>query len=115
MSETGQRFFLGIQAEIERDPSVKHAIITGYPIMEHLKGIAAKENVCLVEDLHNMIQGRPDIETAEVVWIVGTPHWAPGMLWRQAQILFGNEEKPLCYEGETESGDYKDARVRECL
>jgi hypothetical protein len=28
MSETGQRFFLGIQAEIERDPSVKHAIIT---------------------------------------------------------------------------------------
>ena len=112
MSETGQRFFLGIQAEIERDPSVKHAIITNLPIMEHLKGIAAKENVCLVEDLHNIIRVGSVLETAEVVWIVSTPHWAPGMLWRQAQILFGNEERSLCYEGETESGDYKDERVR---
>ena len=112
MSETGQRFFLGIQAEIERDPSVKHAIITNLPIMEHLKGIAAKENVCLVEDLHNIIRVGSVLETAEVVWIVSTPHWAPGMLWRQAQILFGNEEKSLCYEGETESDNYKDERVR---
>ena len=59
-----------------------------------------------------MIRFRPDIETAEVIWIVGTPHWASGMFWRQTQILFGNEAKSLSYDGETESGNYKDERVR---
>lgn len=48
MSKTGQRLFLPIQAEIEREPSVKHAIITSSPILPHLQNIAAKENVCLV-------------------------------------------------------------------
>ena len=112
MSKIGQRFFLGIQAEIEKDPNVKHAIITSAPVMQHLQNIAAKENVRFVRGFKEIGELDTTFETAEVIWIVGTPYWEPALFWRQAQILFGNEEKSLCYEGETESGDYKDERVR---
>ncbi|RKU14173.1 hypothetical protein C6503_15365 [Candidatus Poribacteria bacterium] len=113
MSETGQRFFLGIQAEIERDPNVKHAIITSAPVTQHLQHIASKENVCFVTGFKK-IEALEDtaFEAAEVVWIVGAPFWTPGLTWRQSQILFGNDEKPLCYEGEAEFGSYKDERIQ---
>ena len=35
-----------------------------------------------------------------------------GYHWRRAQILYGNDEKPLCYETETEPRRYKDERVQ---
>ena len=60
----------------------------------------------------NVKQSDNALETAEVIWIVGTPYWTPGAFWRYAQILFGNEEKSLCYDGETEYGNYKDERVQ---
>ncbi|MDE0682857.1 MAG: hypothetical protein OXI63_08090, partial [Candidatus Poribacteria bacterium] len=114
MSEIGQRFFLGIQAEIESAPSVKHAIITSAPVTQHLQNIAARENVYFVTSFKE-IETLEDtaFETAEVVWIVGAPYWSPGLTWRQSQILFGNAEKPLCYDGEAEFGNYKDERIQD--
>ena len=38
---SGQRFILGIRAEIERDPNVKHAIITDSDIIPPLENITA--------------------------------------------------------------------------
>ena len=113
MSETGRRFFLGIQSEIEKDPSVKHAIITSAPVTRHLQNIAAKENVCFVTGFKKVeeLDDSP-FETAEVIWIVGAPYWTPGIIWKRAQILFGNDEKPLCYDRVVESGIYKDERVQ---
>ena len=112
MSETGQRFFLGIQAEIEKAPNIKHAIITNEPIIPHLQNIAAKENVCGVIGFKERKKVAIIFETADVIWIGGAPYWTPGFTWRQAQILFGNDEKPLCYDGEAEFGTYKDERVQ---
>ena len=116
MSKTGQRLFLGITAEIQRDPSVKHAIITELPMVKHLQGVAAKENVCLVTDFKSIGMSGLAFEAADVVWIVSTPHWTPGHFWRRSQILFGNDEKPICYEvgtaGETELTSFKDERVQ---
>ena len=112
LSKMGERFFLGICAEIDRDPNAKHAIITYDPIIEQLRNIAEKKNVCLLtefKDLHNLESG---FEAAEVVWIVGTPPWQPGVMWRHAQIAFGNDEKPLSYEAEPEFHHYKDGRVQ---
>ncbi len=112
MSKTGQCFFLGIQAEIAKDSSVKHAIITNASVTPHLQNIAAKENVCLVMNFKEVEQSGTALEAAEVIWIVGVPYWTSGIYWRQAQTLFGNDEKPLCYEGEMDSGSYKDERVQ---
>ena len=112
LSKMGKRFFLGICAEIEREPGVKHAIITYDSIIEQLKDVAEKENVCLLTEFKYLDKLETAFEAAEVVWIVGTPYWEPGLVWRYAQILFGNDEEPLCYEAETEFQHYKDERVQ---
>ena len=112
MSKIGERFFLGICAEIDRDPSVKHLIITYIAITKQLRDLGEKENVCLVTRFEDVSNVETAFEEAEVVWIVGTPHCEPGIIWRRAQILFGNDEEPLCYEADTEFQHYKDERVQ---
>ena len=112
ISKTGQHFFSGILAEIERDPNVKHAIITYRPLIRQLTAVAEKENVCFVRDFKALEKLEEAFEEIQVVWIVGIPIWEPGIIWRRTQILFGNDEKPLCYETEMDPRRYKDERVQ---
>ena len=112
LSEAGERFFLGICSEIERDPNVKHAILTYNPVIEQLGKVAEKENVCLVTEFKRLHNLETAFEAADVVWIVGTPPWSPGVIWQRAQILYGNDDEPLCYEADTEFQHYKDERVQ---
>ena len=112
MSEIGQRIFAGIRAEIERESSVKHAIITYKSVAIRLNDIAEKENVCFVTDFKNLQGLSAAFREAQVVWIVGTPQWRPNLVWRRAQILFGNDEEPLSYEEEPETHRYKDERIQ---
>ena len=111
----GERLSLGIRAEIDRDPSVKHAVIANTSIMEQLADLREKENVCFVEKFKKA--GRVDLgfQAADVVWIVGIPNWPQSELWFQAQMLFGNDAEPLHYEGEPDSVDYKDERIQNLL
>ena len=111
-SKMGERFFLGICAEIKRDPNVKHAIITHTLAIKQLKDVAKMENVCLITEYKNIYNLETAFEAAEVIWIVGTPPWEPGVIWRRAQILYGNDAEPLCYEADTEFQHYKDGRVQ---
>jgi len=112
LSETGKHLLLGIRAEVERDPNVKHAIITDTRITLSLKGIAENENVCLVTNFRKVEALRDALEAANVIWILGTPEPAPKLIWRQARVLFGNDEVPLNYERDTKSGYYKDERIQ---
>ena len=113
LSKTGQRFFTGIGAEIERDPSVKHAIVTYQgSVLRHLTHIAEKENVCFVTAQKDTRRFQTGFEEADVIWIVGTPRWSPYLIWRRTQILFGNDAQPLCYETENDADGYKDERVQ---
>ena len=113
ISKIGQRFFAGIRAEIERDSSVKHAILTYKSIAARLEDIAEKENVCFVTDFGKVKGLHADFREAQVVWIVGTPQQAPNLVWRSAQILFGNDKEPLSYEEEeTDTLRYKDERIQ---
>ncbi len=112
MSEIGQRFFLGIQAEIKSNPNVKHAIISGAPTSRHLENIASIENVCVVKNYKQLDDIDSILETADVIWLVGVPYLSPGVTLRNAQIMYGNSETSLSYEGESEFGNYKDERVQ---
>ena len=117
MAKMGQRFFLGIRAEVERDPSIKHAIITYRGAVTQLADIAAKENVCFVTDFKDTRRLETGFEEAQVIWVVGTGHWAPEVFLERAQTLFGNDEQPLSYKGErdkeeTELFFYEDERVQ---
>ena len=121
-SKTGQRFILGIRAEIERDLNVKHAIIADSEVIKPLQNIAAKENVCFLGDFQGMISGgipfqkeetlEAAFEAADVIWIIGAPKRPTGLIWRRARILFGNHEQSLSYESETGSNDYTDERLQ---
>ena len=115
-SQTGQRFLLGIRAEIQRDPNVKHAIIADSEVIEPLQDITTvSENVCFLRAFQGMV--KPDIpfqafQQAEVIWILGAPERPPGLMWRHAQILFGDDEIPLSYDTQKGSNAYTDPRIQ---
>ena len=121
-SKTGQHFLLGILAEIERDPNVKHAILGDSEIIDRLLDTAEKEKFCFLGSFQNMIHRdipfqkvdelEAAFEEAEVIWILGTSERPDNLIWRRAQILFGNHEQPLSYETETGSNAYTDERVQ---
>ena len=112
VSETGQRFLHGIHAELEADLSVKHGIITNKDIARRLGNIAKERNVCFVDDFQKVSMSDTLSEVADVVWVVGTPRRPTTAIWRRAQMLFGNDEKPLSYEDKIELGTYKDPRLQ---
>lgn len=113
MSKVGQRLFAGIRAEIDRDSSVKHAILTYKSIASRLEDIAEKENVCFLTDFETVREAPAALRKAQVVWIIGTPQWNPNLVWRSAQILFGNDTEPLSYEEEeTDTLRYKDEQIQ---
>ena len=110
LSKIGERFFFDIRTEIDKDPSVKHAIITNSAIIRQLTELSEKENVCFTANFKEL--NTVDFEAVEVLWIVGTPHWAEKTIWGLSQMLFGNDEERLHYEGEEVSGHYKDERLQ---
>lgn len=112
MSKTGQRFFRGIHAEIESDPSVKHSIITYKSIVLRLSALEKRKNVCFVTCFEEMDGLNAALEETHVLWIIGTPELPQELIWRRAQILFGNDKEPLSYEEDIEFGHYKDERVQ---
>ena len=116
LSEIGQRFFLGIRSEIERDPSVKHVLLVheGF-VKKELADIREKENVCCLTHIKNRTNAGPfkdAFESANVIWIVGAPYWPPHLMWKQAQILFGADAEPICYDVEINPYQYEDERIQ---
>ncbi|MYF99831.1 hypothetical protein F4212_11995 [Candidatus Poribacteria bacterium] len=113
LSKLGERYFRGIRAEIDKDPSIKHAIVTTDSITGKLTDLTARQNVCFVTTFKTLHEVETNFEAAQVLWIVGTPYLEQHAIWREAQMLFGNDEKPLNYEGDIWTGDYKDERIQE--
>ena len=113
MSKIGQRFVARIRAEIERDPNVKHAIVAHKNVVPRLDDIARIKNVAFVTHFNNMRGLSDTLREAEVVWIVGTPQWRPHLLWRRAQIFYGNDKEPLSYDKDMETYRCRDDRIQD--
>lgn len=112
ISQIGQHILWRIQAEIERDPNIKHGIIADVPVIQQFKEIMNHENVCFLTT-HRQIKGlESEFEEAQVLWIVGIPEMVPRAILRRNQMLFGNDEAPLNYAMELQSHRYNDARVQ---
>ncbi len=112
VSKTGQHIFWRIQAEIERDPNIKHGLIADVNAIEQLENIAKNENVCFLTSF-NVVEGlETAFQAAQVLWIVGIPRVGPRSLLERTRILFGKDEEPLSYEMEPELYCYKDERVQ---
>ena len=124
VSKTGQELLLGIRAEIERDPNVQHAIIADSEVTQPLLDITAKANVCFLRSYQhmktvemplpakNLKAFKTAFQTADVIWFVGAPERPTGLIWRRAQILFGNDDKPFSYASEMGSNTYTDELIK---
>ena len=112
MSETGQHIFSRIQAEIERDPNIKHGIITVLYALEQLKSMTKNENICFLTEFRRLEGLETAFQEAQVIWIVGMPEIGPATMLEATRTFFGNDEEPLSYEMEPEPYRYKDARVQ---
>lgn len=112
VSETGKQIFWRIQAEIEKDPSVKHGLIVHPHAIEQLRDIERYENVCFLT-IYREIEGlEAAFQEAQVLWMVGLPDTGPEAILQRSRIIFGNDEEPLSYEMDPESYRYKDERVQ---
>ncbi len=115
LSKTGQHFFSGIRTEIERDSSVQHVIVSEKRVIENVIDIARNENVHCYNHIKKATNISPlgnALKSADVIWIVGAPYWPPHLMWKQAQILFGNDTEPLSYDVEFNPYRYKDERIQ---
>lgn len=112
VSKIGQRFLADIRTEIERDSSIKHAILGNQRSVRKLANLLRKGRNFSTIGFAQMAGIDSIIEAADVIWIVGTPSRDQGRIWRRAQSLFGNDENPLCYDRETKPFHYKDERIQ---
>lgn len=113
LSKLGERFFAGIRNEIEKNPKTTHAIITYEAILTRLSDLAEKENVCFVKHFKDTFWSESTFEAPKVLWIVGLPHWPQLTIWRRAQMLFGNDDKPLYYDKKIDHHHYEDERIQD--
>lgn len=111
LTKIGERYFIGIRAEIEKDPNIKHAILTHQSTVKKLQDIKEKPNVCFVESFISVLYQNIDFEPVQVLWVVGVPRLQRRACLLQAQMLFGNDEKPLNYDEDIWTEDYKDQRI----
>ena len=115
LSKIGFRFFCGIRAEIERDPNIQHVLICNPSAAEQIADLTSMENVRILSHIKRAshVEGLASaFERSDVIWIVGAPYWPPHLMWKQAQILFGDDEEPLCYDVEFNPYRYTDARLQ---
>ena len=133
LSKIASRFFRGIYQETKRHPNRNHVIISSTSAVHMLKNVFDK-----IISYHDLIKNTPahpedmrstfeqaDVyynrikvlrsifEAADVVWIVGTPYWAPKFIWEQAKILFGNQAEPLNYNLTMNPYQFEDERIQE--
>ena len=113
LTKIGERYIRGIRTEIERDLSIKHAIITLYDITNKLSDLSKKSNVCFIENFKSLISKEIDFDPVQVLWIVGIPRWKHRDILKHSQMLFGNDEKPLYYGQEVWMDDNIDERIQE--
>ena len=133
LSKIGSRFFRGIYQETKRCPDRNHVIISSTSARIMLKNVLdniinyhdlVKDTPAHSEELRTPFETadvyydrinalRSIFETADVVWIVGTPYWHPKFVWEQAKILFGNQVKPLNYNLTMNPYQFEDERIQE--
>lgn len=113
LTKIGERYFRGIRTEIERDVSIKHAIITNSNIVKMLPELREKSNVCFIKSFKSLLSKEINFEPVQVLWIVGIPRGRHRDNWKHSQMLFGNDENPLYYGKEVWDDATNDARIQE--
>ena len=114
LSKSGKRYLELIENEVARDQSVQHVLITfDFTVKKYGKELTEKHKNLSVLSFHKM-EGLDFTESGMVFWIFGCPEVSEDIVARRAKVLYGNDDVPLCYERDNDSGEYVDKRVRLC-
>ena len=114
LSKSGKRYLEIIENEVARDKSVRHVLITfDFIVNEYGKELTENHKNLSVLSFHKM-EGLDFTESGMVFWIFGCPEVSEDIVARRAKVLYGNDDVPLCYERDNDSGEYVDKRVQLC-
>ncbi len=114
LSKSGKRYLELIENEVARDKSVRHVLITfDFIVKKYGKELTEKHTNLSVLSFHKM-EGLDFTESGMVFWIFGCPEVSEDIVARRAKVLYGNDDVPLCYERDNDSGEYVDQRVQLC-
>ena len=115
IGQTGERFLDLIETEIKRDRKVKHVIITVNAIVDRERDKLMKKHVNLlnVHSFHTM-EGLDYTDTGIVFWVLGCPNVKNSVIEERAKVIYGDDEIPLNYEYDKETGTYTDKRLQAC-
>ena len=114
LSKSGERFLKSIEKEVARDTSIKHVLITVKAIVDLCgKQLTEKHKNLNILSFHKM-EGLDFTECGVVVWVLGCPNVKKTVVWQRAKVLYGNDDNPLNYEYDKDSGEYVDPRVQQC-
>ena len=114
LSKSGKQYLELIENEVARDSSVKHVLIT-YKFIVKKYGEELTENHpnLTVLSFHKM-EGIDLTESGVVFWVFGCPEVPADVIARRAKVLYGNDDVPLCYDRNKDSGEYIDKRGQLC-
>ena len=63
-------------------------------VIPYLEALSAKDRTSVLYRLFNETREvASTLRAADVVWVVGAPYCAEGVIWHRSQILFGNDER----------------------
>lgn len=114
LSNSGKRYLELIENEVARDKSVRHVLITfDFIVKKYGKELTENHKNLSVLSFHKM-EGLDFTESGMVFWIFGCPEVSEDIVARRAKVLYGNDDVPLCYERDNDSGEYVDKRVQLC-
>ena len=115
IGQTGERFIDLIETEIKRDRKVKHVIITVNAIVDRERDKLMKKhaNLINVHSFHTM-EGLDYTDTGIVFWVLGCPNVKNSVIEDRAKVIYGDDEIPLNYEYDKETGTYTDKRLQAC-
>ena len=115
IGQTGERFLDLIETEIKRDRKVKHVIITVNAIVDRERDKLMKKhaNLINVHSFHTM-EGLDYTDTGIVFWVLGCPNVKNSVIEERAKVIYGDDEIPLNYEYDKETGTYLDERLQAC-
>ena len=123
LNETGETYWRMAIDEISDSPDPKHSIITYKQVLdwkrnEDASDLTELDNIIATAHYGNLVGLDTDFQDTDVLWVLFSPEIPHGndlpkneILWR-AKMFFGDDETPLDYERDPETGQYRDKRIQ---
>ena len=117
LNPTGEKFWQRMMKEIRNTPDKKHAIITYIQLLEWKMNEVASdltehENIVTTRHYRGLTGLDTDFKEVDVLWVLFAPEIPSYEKEWVAKKLYGNDDEPLNYQRDKETGKYIDQRLQ---